>query len=372
MVGDRDVDSSVARIGRLIVTDIERRGLGPGQRYLTAQEAGREFGVSPALASRAMRRLAERDFLVRKAGAGTFVGPKVVPGPETLVQCVEVLVPPARLQQDLPVRQLTEGLIRAMAGYDVLLNVLSHHSSTARTRELLERLSSTGVVGGLVLVGCPREIQELVCEMAIPAVVFGGVFPSTRSLPSVDADWHAVGRETALALLEGGHRRMGLVMNDQWLAGDNDFFDGVSAALAEAGLSYGALVMRSLPMDEQLVSGEVRRLLEGPDRPTALICRHYFCRIVLEAARSLSLNVPEDLMLISDAQGPGLSQGLSWPIVCPELAFDAQAEMAGRMLRELIEGRRPEPEHVAIDVRRIEPQVSESATMQGMRKGQQT
>lgn len=343
------IQSNVARVAGLILDDIRRRGLSSGDRYLTAHEAGEFFGVSAPLASRTMRRLASKNILVRKAGSGTFIGPGIEADQPEQLRCVHVLASMERLRRGLSVKELTQGLLDAIAGYDLQINVLPLGQPLGHTRQLLGRLSSAGLLSGLVLVSCSREVQELVCELHIPAVVFGGVFPSTESLGSVDADWRSVGRMMAEHALDRGRRRIAFITGDYWLPGDNQLLDGLNEAIAAQGLPHGTLVLRSLPTAESLAEEEIRRVLaEGQSRPTAVICRSYFGPTVYRVIASLSLRVPEDVVLISDGQGTDQTAKLNWPSICPELNYQAQAAVVGRMLREVIDGRTPDPLHVQI------------------------
>ena len=68
------------------------RGLGPGDRYMTAAEAGRLLNVSGASAHRAMVVLAERQLLVRRS-VGTFGGPKLKRRAVVGAPTVYILVP---------------------------------------------------------------------------------------------------------------------------------------------------------------------------------------------------------------------------------------------------------------------------------------
>ena len=121
-------------------------------------------------------------------------------------------------------------------------------------------------MSGLVLLGCPREIQEAVAEQQAPAVVFGSVFATARSLSSADADPLESGRLMARCVVGRGHARIALLTRDVWLPGDNLLLDGINEALAKARLEEGALVIRSLPVDADLAATEVRDLL-GQKRP---------------------------------------------------------------------------------------------------------
>ena len=354
------IASNVSRVGGLIERDIRRKGLSVGQQYLTAQEAASAFGVSAPLAGRAMKALADRDVLVRRPGAGTFVGPQANPAPQLRLRCVHVVISPPRLRTSLEVGQLTEGLMSALPGYNVQINVLPDEGALAHLRQMLQKASEIGWLSGLVLVGCGREIQELILEMKVPAVVFGGVFATTRRLPSADLDQHASGRLMATLAVDRGHRRIGLVMRDMWLPGDNQLLDGINEVLAEAGLNHGALIVRSLPVDREQAAAELRELLGRPNRPTALICRgRFFGEAAQAAAKAMGLRVGEDLTLVSDAESLQSAADLPWPKVCPELDYKAQAAIVGQLLREYIEGHPEVPQHKVIPVRLAEPAESE-------------
>jgi len=350
------IRSNVMRVGRLIERDIRRRGLSVGQQYLTAHEAASAFGVSAPMASRAMKSLADRDVLVRKRGAGTYVGPEADSGVQLQLHCVHVVVSPRRLRTGLPLGQLTEGLLESLPGHDVQINILPEQDAVSHLRQMVRKASQIGWLSGLVLVGCSREIQELVVELKVPAVVFGGVFATTRSLPSIDVDQHASGRLMARFAVSHGRRRIGLVMRDMWLPGDNQLLDGVNEALAEADLNHGALVIRSLPVDRQLAHAELRDLLGRANRPTALICRtRFFSEAAHAAAEAMGLRVGEDLTVISDAESPQSAADLPWQNVCPELDYKAQAALVGQLLREYIDGHPEGPQHKVIPVRLTEP-----------------
>lgn len=348
-----------ARVARLMEQDIHRRGLSSGEPYLTAAEAGRVFGVHPRMASRAMKRLAERRLLLRKQGVGTFVGPAFDASAPLRLRVAHVLVSSERYHADLPVGDLTAGLLEELAGYDMQLNILPPTEAVSHVRRLIDKASSEGWMSGLVLLGCSRDIQELAVEKHAPAVVFGGVFATTRSLSSVDVDQRETGRLMARYVVERGHRRIGLVTHDTWLPGDNELLDGVNEVLHEAGLNQGSLVVRSLPVDAAVAVPEVRHLLSEPEPPRALICRgRFFGRIAQQAARSLGPELAEGFTLIADAVPVGPPDDVAWPHVSCKYDFRAQAGVVGRLLRQRIEDESAAPQQRVLPVRLIEPSES--------------
>jgi LacI family transcriptional regulator len=339
--------------------DMRRRGLRAGDVYLTAREAARVFGVHPRMASRAMRRLAERQVLVRKQGVGTFIGPALDAGEALALRVIHVLISPDRYHAALPVGELTAGLLDSLQGHDLQLNILPGVNAAAHVRRLVKKAANEGWLTGLVLLGCSREVQEATLESAAPAVVFGGVFATTQRLPSVDMDQREAGRLMARYVVQRGHRRAAFLTRDTWLPGDNQLLDGVNDVLSDAGLNQGALVMRSLPVDADAVTVEVEHLLAEHNPPTALICRgRFFGRAAFHAAHKRPHR--NGLDVIGDTEPTGPQDEVPWAHVNCEMDYREQAAEVGRALRDRLEADAPEPSHTVLPVRLIAPPAEKS------------
>ncbi|MCX7426525.1 MAG: substrate-binding domain-containing protein [Planctomycetia bacterium] len=346
------------RLASLIEQDLRRRGLASGDPYLTASEAGDDFGVDPFTATRAMSLLAKRGILIRKRGVGTFVG-QCEPHPSaSALRCIHILKGPARddARWSFPVGELVEGLHESLPGYQVQSDVLSPQSFADFVRQVIERRTADGSLAGMILMGCPREVQELVLAHRVPAVIFGSAYPNTRALPSVDVDQYESGRLQAGYLLARGHRRLMLLMRETWRPGDNRLVDGVNRAMADAGLSFGALVTRSIPEEVALVRNEIERLLSLEDRPTGLICRCLrFAETALEVVQSRSLRVPEDLDVVFNHYDRAASAPLALPRVCPRLSSRQQVALVAQTLDRVIGGMPLATEHATLSVELVEP-----------------
>jgi len=345
--------STVGQLASLIEHDVKSRGLSAGESYLTAQQVGQSFQVHPRTASRAMTLLAERGVLVRKRGAGTFVGPKAPAAAAVQAGCIHLLVSPDRKRMGLPLGDLVDGVLEASGTPNVQCSLLPTFDQAAYVRGLIEKERAGGSLAGMVLVGCRREIQEAVLAGGVPAVVFGGVYASTSSLPSVDVDQFDSGRQLAQYLLGRGHQRLALVTRELWLPGDNLHHDGISRALAKLNMRHGSLIIRCISTEAALVADAIAELLAGDDRPTGLICRGpLFAEAAQTAAHELGLRLPQDVEVVFDHWTEHSHMGL--PHVYPELDYRAQAAVVGKMLRQLMEGTRPDSEHVVVPVRSIE------------------
>lgn len=348
---------NLMRLVRMIEVDIRQRGLTSGEPYFTAEEIGRRFGAHHRAASRAMRMLAEKQMLIRRRGVGTFVGPRLgsEAGAEEEEASVHILTTASRLQTGLRSDELLSGILDAMPDAQVQLTLLPHERPERFVKSLLE--GSRGVKpAGLVLVACPREIQEAVAAGPIPAVVFGGVHPTTWRMASADVDHREVGRLAARYLVDRGRRRVGLVLRNYWLPGDNLLLDGISEVLASTAERISPVV-RSLTPDHRAIVSEVGQLLDGADPPTGLICRGgAFVTAAVEAirARGLRLGQEVDVVVHTDDRAKACELGL--PSVAAKADFQAQARTVGKLLADSMVGEAHAGEHMVLPVAMVVPE----------------
>jgi DNA-binding LacI/PurR family transcriptional regulator len=196
-----------------------------------------------------------------------------------------------------------------------------------------------------------REIQEAALAARVPSVVFGGVYPTTVELPSVDLDQADLGYQLARHLLSRGRQRIAFITRETWLPGDNQYHDGIRRALAESHLGNEGVMIRSISPDvPELVRAAITELLRQKDRPTGLVCRGpVFADAALEAAGDAGLDVPHDLDIVFDHWAR--CSEVELPHTYPVLSYKAQAQEVGKKLAEVIAGRQPEPLHTVLPVR---------------------
>jgi DNA-binding LacI/PurR family transcriptional regulator len=356
--------------------DIRARGLRAGEPFLTTTEAGRQLGISKSMAYRAMKILTDREVLVSHPGRGTFVGAKAGGTQHGLTKCCHVF-----LTEDLfrSSGQATHGwlagLSAALPGYSIQFDFIQPRDAEGQAGRLLEAGLASGTLACVVLVGCPREVQERVMLRGVPALVLGSDYSSTRQLPSVDADQLQAGRLAAQHLLRRGHRRIAILMRETWFPGDRRMFEGVGQAMDEAKLGHDALVLRNLSVDPAALASDLPRLLSQENFPRACICRSpLFAQAAINAARSLGLNVPKDLDLILAGLDRLAAANLGVPSVSMEVDTEELAAMGGRMLLQMIEGKRLDPLHVVLPVKLVTCDSNETrppATVRRKRKAAQ-
>lgn len=344
----------LSQLAKMIELDINRRGLMPGDPYLTSDEVGRQFGANSRTASRAMTQLADLQKLVRRRGSGTFVGPGFESATPTSVGTLYVLVSNGRLLTGMPIDQMIVELSNRLVDCQIRLAVLPETDQRPFVGRLLETGADGAPVQGVVLVGCPREVHEVVAESGTAAVVFGTVHATSKRLASADADHRAMGEIAARYLAERGCEKVAVVLRDRWLPGDNQFLDGVNDALAASGVNHGSPILRSLPAQHDAIVAETAQMLGDDDYPTGIICRgRLFAESVLEAISGSGLDVGDDVHVIANLDGSDQGATLPIPAVTAETEYADQIAILAKLLRDQIEGTRHDDEHVVLPVKLI-------------------
>ena len=344
-------NSNLKRLASALEDDIRRRGLRPGDRYLTASQAGKQFSASEMSIHRAMQLLAEEDFLIRQRGAGTFVGSKfkVVPERCCPLQIVHVVMSMDHQRiATLPAELLVEQLGVAMPDAVVEVHYVPDYDSLRHLDRIVSRItednkSKEGVI--LVRSSCPMQL--FIEESGLPSVVFGSVFSAVTKLSSIDVDQHDVGRLMARHVLDAKCERLVLLMRDDWRHGDNEMYSGVTQELANGGLGFDALTLCSIPPERDHIVGEVCRIMSGNDPPSALICRnHLYADAAEEALRTL--NEHSSVLVVSGGGRKPIAAHYAY--VIPEIDEEEQVQMLGRMLLDQATHAKPQVQNQVVPV----------------------
>jgi DNA-binding LacI/PurR family transcriptional regulator len=357
-MNESDIGPSKAHwLAKHMEADIRTRGLRASEPYLTTTQAGQKFGVSKAMAYRAMKILVAREVLVSHPGRGTFIGPQITSAPAEHVKCIHLLLTRDVFQSSgRSSYGWLAGLLASLPGYNIQFDFFPSHDAKVYVKHLIEDGIARGTLSAVCLLGCPQGVQEQVLQSGVPAIVLGTDYSSTRQLPSVDADQFEAGRLATQYLLERGHRRIALLMWEMWLPGDRRMFEGVGQALDKAGLGHEALMLRNLSQETTVLHADLHRLLTAENRPTGCICRSpFFAQSIIQAAESVGLSIPDDLELVCDSPDRLTAASLQVPCVCMKMGVEEQVAVGGRMLAQLFTGRQPDPLHVIMPVELVEP-----------------
>lgn len=331
--------------------DIRRRGLKPGDRYLTSEEAAVFLDVSRTTASRAMRQLASRNVLERRRKLGTLIGPKAPAIPRSVprMRIIQVLLV-NDLEAEYATQELVLGLRTVMPDASVQLNFMPKTDAIEYVADAIEVSASHGRLLGIVALSVPREVHRYLQGLALPVVVLGSVFPEGEALPSVDCDNEQVGELIVDHAVEKvAHPRIALLALSTWTAGDNALLNGIMRALSKHSLPADSLIIRSIP--EELAESEIRRLVADGSPPNVYFCRkQIFANVTISAVKERGMSLGKDVHVIGDAYPSPQGSKPPYPYVMGHTSYQASVEQAARMLLTQINGQSLSNRHLVVPV----------------------
>lgn len=185
-----------------------------------------------------------------------------------------------------------------------------------------------------------------------PLVLLDRTIPRL-AVDSVTVDNKGGARRAVEHLIEHGHRRIGLVSDEPDISTSAERLAGYRAALLGAGIAVDEhLISLGGPTPEEGYRA-ARRVLEAPDRPTALFTANNFMTLgAMRAMRDLDLKVPRDLSLVG-------FDDLEWTtLVDPPLTVVAQpatelGEAAARRVLARLAGADGRPRRVRLETKLI-------------------
>lgn len=154
-----------------------------------------------------------------------------------------------------------------------------------------------------VYVSSPRPQDSRVAlldTLGLPFLVHGRSDGFDFDYPFLDIDNEGAFHEATRLMIQLGHRRIALINGD-----DRETFAihrarGVRRALAGSGLALPDDQVSSTVMTEENGYRAARRVLEGSNAPTAILCSSLIMALgIVRAVRELGLTIPGDLSLIA-------------------------------------------------------------------------
>ncbi|MFE9428797.1 LacI family DNA-binding transcriptional regulator [Kitasatospora sp. NPDC006697] len=173
----------------------------------------------------------------------------------------------------------------------------SRHAPGPEWIEAVLRRRPLGVI--LVFSSLPPELKRQLRARSIPFVIIDPAGNPDPDVPSVgSANW-AGGLAATRHLIGLGHQRIGIITGPGDMLCSLARLDGYRSALAMAGMPVDPALGAFGDFHAEGGFAQGKRLLELPDRPTAIFAGSDLQALgVLEAARVHGLRVPEDLSVV--------------------------------------------------------------------------
>lgn len=188
-------------------------------------------------------------------------------------------------------------------------------------------------VAGVILTPVSADVSEYLARHRIPVVEVDRQFAS-GSCDAVVVDNEAAARRVTTGLLELGHRRIALVIDEMdWTTGRNRYA-GYAAAFALAGVPLDPDLVVTAGWDVAAARQGARTLLTAAQPPTAVFAaNNVLAEGVWRAAADLGLQIPDQLSLVSFDDAPWMS------MVSPGITAVAQdaAALGAAAVTQLLE-----------------------------------
>ena len=162
-------------------------------------------------------------------------------------------------------------------------------------------------VAGVIGTPLSSGLAEFLHRQRIPLVEVDRQF-AEGATDAVVVDNRSAARVTTEHLLELGHRRIALFIDEtEWTTG-RDRHAGYSDALFASGIDLDAALVVPTGWDVDAAKAAAVALLSGENRPTAIFAaNNVLAEGAWRAADELGLSIPEDLSLVSFDDVPWMS-----------------------------------------------------------------
>src|SRR3954465_6472069 len=221
------------------------------------------------------------------------------------------------------------------AGYVLMLGATRHaeERETAFISAVRRRR-----MDGLLLFAGDNTHKNFTRALATPALPCVWIDREVPGAPSVRADHRGGGFEITRYLIGLGHRRIALLTGRAAPRPSSERLAGYRQAHAEAKIEVDPDLIRPQTQGSSIAFSDVCQLLQGPDRPTAIITLGtHMLAGVMDALASNGLRYPDDMSLVCIGDTdlarhatPGIS-ALTWDL-------DQMGRVAANILLERIRG----------------------------------
>ena len=349
----------IVELADLIAADVRKRKLGPGDSYQSTLETAEMLGVSTTAANRAMQVLVKRGLLERRQKKGTFVAQPVENAHPSPLQRVHLLVQEDYLRTE---GLMSDGIVLGMHGElpatQMQFNCRPPDRQGDYVSDLLAEAMRSGQTEGFVLIRTSLDVQRLIAGSGLPAVVHGSLHPSVPPMWWIDRDHVLGGRILARHLIDGGFRKIVVLMRDRMFRGDHALLDSVRDTMSAAGLGLDALTVRCIPADRDAIGAAVWELLghigdlSGAGNGVGFVCRSEpLAAGVALAAAEHKLRVGREVgIVLSDVYRKPSDAPVRWPHLVTTMSPEQIGQQIGRMLARQASDPSAEPEHLVIPV----------------------
>ncbi len=340
------------RLAGLLQERIRTGPFEPGDKFLSVRQIAESYVVSPAVAHQGMRLLADERWLETRPRSGAVVGRAARPSQSAgRVETIHMIVgrPSMPTGPRLVNDGLCDGLLDAWPNTALQLNVLPESEDPlAFVDRLIGPPGTRDEIVGVVLYRCPRSVKQRFVNRPFPVVVIGHI-DEDIDMPFVDRDQFNMGTVVAAHLLERGHRRIGLMMKEHWLPGDNLLLSGIQSAVADHGVAADHLAIQSVPPELAMFRIGFDALRNSMRAVTAVVCRSDEMAVeCLATAKDRKLRVPDEMAIVSVGENGAVLTENRPSITAMSRDGEQIGRLAGEMLVKISKGQPVQRTHLEV------------------------
>lgn len=181
---------------------------------------------------------------------------------------------------------------------------VGHRYYSNRPAAALTELTAKFPSEGWILAYSNPINQRWFQSQGISAIIAGTAHENVE-LPDVDIDMVAACRHAANLLVQRGHRRLGLVIEDPRLPGDKKSADGFQEGAQLLGKTEVTTKICQCPPDMTGIRHLVARLIKGPEAVSALVITNAYQYLAIFSILSrMGIKIPRQISLISRNDEP--------------------------------------------------------------------
>lgn len=231
--------------------------------------------------------------------------------------------------------------------YDVSL-VFYEPGGISDHYEELRRVRAHYISGMLIVGASPEDIEYLTSVGTNLSPPFVLIHRESVVGRFVTTDNRDAGRSLVRYLVNHGHHRIALITTPTVDSLRRDYiysarYEGFCAGLEESGIPFSSeriIYHSDTQIDMDLLSKDLRTLLEGPDPPTAIVStRDSIAVYCVKAARRIGISIPRDISLVSFFDNLSLHELTDPILTCVEIPIARMGAVAVDYLIEMINGR---------------------------------
>lgn len=269
----------------------------PPERYLA-----RSLQVSRRTLRSAIEILRQEKVLLTKPGQGSRITRSSRPkaGSSARHKVVGLLMPQSFDHMKPSTMVFIDELRTQLYAKGFRLEVhVGHRYYSNRPAAALFELTSKHPADGWILIYSNPINQGWFKAQKIP-VVIAGTAHEKLDLPDVDLDMFAACRHAANLLVQKGHRRLALVLEDPHLPNEKRSEEGFRDGASLLGKERVSIKVWRYPGDLRRVRYLAERLTKGPEAVTAaLVTNAYQFLALFSVLTRMGVRIPQDISLVS-------------------------------------------------------------------------